>query len=53
MVTTFNTNTPSGTSSSSNALLYLLGAAIVGYGLYKFVYIPMRDKKIAEQDAVK
>jgi len=51
MVTTFNTT--SGTSTSSNTLLYILGAAIVGYGLYKFVYIPMRDKKIAEQDAVK
>lgn len=49
MVTTFNTATTG--SKSSNTLLYIIGAAIIGYGLYKFVYIPMKEKKAAEQNS--
>jgi hypothetical protein len=46
MITTFNTTpTSPSNSSSSNTLLYILGAAIVGYGIYKFIYVPMKEKK--------
>jgi hypothetical protein len=51
MITTFNTTTGSSDSKSSNILLYALGIAIVGYGLYKFVYLPMKEKK--EQNEAK
>ena len=52
MVTTFNTSAPAtgGTQGkSSNTLLIVLGIAVAGFLVYRFVIKPMMDKKKQEE----
>ena len=47
MVTKFNTSAPAGTSSggSSKTLLIVLGLALAGFLVYRYVIKPRQEKK--------
>lgn len=47
MVTKFNTSAPAGTSSGGNSktLLIVLGLALAGFLVYRFVIKPNQEKK--------
>lgn len=51
MITSFNTagaaasSTPTATGKSNNTFLYIIGAAVLAFVGYEFVYKPMQLKK--------
>jgi hypothetical protein len=49
MITKFETSGGSGSGKSSNAIIYLIGAIVIGYFGYKYVIKPEMDKRKAEQ----
>ena len=53
MVTTFNTSAPATTGGQSgkgsNTLLIVLGLAVAGFLVYRFVIKPQMDKKKQEE----
>jgi hypothetical protein len=54
MVTSFNTSVPApsggggGAKKGNNTAIIVIGALVVGFLAYKFVYLPYKAKKDAE-----
>jgi threonine/homoserine/homoserine lactone efflux protein len=58
MITSFNTAsagsaTPATAGKSNNTFLYLIGAAVIGFLGYEFIWKPMQLKKKQKEQAAK